>query len=437
MDPDPYNQIASNNTGIIVGIVAAVVLLICSGLISASETGFFGLSANDRDHIKKSKSAKGKLIAKLLSNPEKLLATILVVNNFVNIAIVIITAFISDKIFTSIENPIVLILVQTVGITFIILLFGEMIPKILASKYPLHVTKMMAYPLLVLGKICYPFTIILTSSTSAVKKRLQKKHSSDISIEDLSQAIELASDDLKDDREMLEDIVNSSNLDAREIMTSRVDVFAIEYDAKFSKVIGDIVESGFSRIPIYEDNLDNIKGILYIKDVLAHINEHDFDWHKLIRPQFIVPETKKINDLLSAFQSKKMHIAIVVDEYGGVSGIVTLEDILEEFVGEIHDEFDTDEDTFKKIDERNYEFNAKTSIVDFCKILDIDYELFHEIKGEAETLAGMLLEVNQEIPPKDKTIEINGFNFTVTASNERRIKKIKVKLPEKVLEKNE
>lgn len=423
MDPDPYNQ------STIIGIIVVVILLVCSGLVSASETGFFGLSANDREKIRKAKTAKGKLIAKLLSDPEKLLATILVANNFINIAIVIITAFLSDRFFASMENPVLVIVLQTVVITFVILLFGEMIPKILAAKYPLTISKIMAYPLRVLEPLCYPFTIILIKSTNAVKKRLQKKHTSEISIEDLSQAIELASDDLKDDREMLEDIVNSSSLDAREIMTSRVDVFAIEYDTKFSKVIGDIVESGFSRIPIYEDNLDNIMGILYIKDVLAHVDEHDFDWHKLIRPQFIVPETKKINDLLSDFQSKKMHIAIVIDEYGGVSGIVTLEDILEEFVGEIHDEFDTDEDMYKKIDDRTYEFDAKTSIVDFCKIVDVDYELFQETKGESETLAGMLLEINQEIPAKDKTISIKDFDFTVTASNERRIKKIRVKLP--------
>ena len=423
MDPDPYNQ------STIIGIIVVVILLVCSGLVSASETGFFGLSANDREKIRKSKTSKGKLIAKLLSEPEKLLATILVANNFINIAIVIITAFLSDRLFASMENPVLVIVLQTVVITFVILLFGEMIPKILAAKYPLSISKIMAYPLRVLEPLCFPFSIILIKSTNAVKKRLQKKHTSEISIEDLSQAIELASDDLKDDREMLEDIVNSSSLDAREIMTSRVDVFAIEYDTKFSKVIGDIVESGFSRIPIYEDNLDNIMGILYIKDVLAHVEEPDFDWHKLIRPHFIVPETKKINDLLSDFQSKKMHIAIVIDEYGGVSGIVTLEDILEEFVGEIHDEFDTDEDMYKKIDDRTYEFDAKTSIVDFCKIVDVDYEVFQETKGESETLAGMLLEINQEIPAKDKTISIKNFDFTVTASNERRIKKIRVKLP--------
>lgn len=423
MDPDPYNQ------STIIGIIVVVILLVCSGLVSASETGFFGLSANDREKIRKSKTSKGKLIAKLLSEPEKLLATILVANNFINIAIVIITAFLSDRLFASMENPVLVIVLQTVVITFVILLFGEMIPKILAAKYPLSISKIMAYPLRILEPLCFPFSIILIKSTNAVKKRLQKKHTSEISIEDLSQAIELASDDLKDDREMLEDIVNSSSLDAREIMTSRVDVFAIEYDTKFSKVIGDIVESGFSRIPIYEDNLDNIMGILYIKDVLAHVEEPDFDWHKLIRPHFIVPETKKINDLLSDFQSKKMHIAIVIDEYGGVSGIVTLEDILEEFVGEIHDEFDTDEDMYKKIDDRTYEFDAKTSIVDFCKIVDVDYELFQETKGESETLAGMLLEINQEIPAKDKTISIKNFDFTVTASNERRIKKIRVKLP--------
>ena len=411
------------------GIIIVLILLACSGSISASETGFFGLTANDKEKIRKSKTAKGKLIAKLLSEPEKLLATILVANNFINIAIVIITAFISDRLFASVQSPVLVIIFQTVVITFIILLFGEMIPKILAAKYPLSISKFMAYPLWILEPLCYPFSIILVKSTNAVKKRLQNKHTSEISIEDLSQAIELASDDLKDDREMLEDIVNSSSLDAREIMTSRVDVFAIEYESKFSKVIGDIVESGFSRIPIYEDNLDNIKGILYIKDVLAHVDEHDYDWHTLIRPHYIIPETKKIKDLLSDFQSKKMHIAIVIDEYGGVSGIVTLEDILEEFVGEIHDEFDTDENMFNKIDDRTYEFDAKTSIVDFCKIFDVDYELFQESKGESETLAGMILEVNQEIPVKDKVISIKGFDFVVTASNERRIKKIKVTLP--------
>ncbi len=427
METDAYNQ---SSTGTIVGLIVVVVLLICSGLCSASETGFFGLSANDKDKIKKTKTSKAKAIAKLLSNPEKLLATILVANNFVNIAIVIISAFLSNNLFSSIENHIVLILVQTVGITFIILLFGEMMPKILASKYPLAITKFMAYPLIFLEKVCYPFSIILTKSTNAVKKRLQKNHPTEISIEELSQAIELASDDLKEDREMLEDIVNSSMLDVREIMTSRVDVFAIEYSAKFSKVIGEIVESGFSRIPVYEGNLDNIKGILYIKDVLAHIDEPDYDWHKLLRPQFIVPESKKINNLLSEFQSKKMHIAIVIDEYGGVSGIVTLEDILEEFVGEIHDESDTYEDIYKKIGDGIYEFDAKTSIVDFCKIIDLDHEIFYDVKGDAETLAGMLLEVNQDIPQKDKTIIIKGFEFTIISSNERKIKRVKVKLPQ-------
>ncbi|MCF0206375.1 MAG: gliding motility-associated protein GldE [Bacteroidales bacterium] len=432
MDPDPYNQAASFGVNTIIGIVVLVLLLICSGLISASETAFFGLTANHKDKLKKSNSPKDKLIMKLLGNPEKLLATILVVNNFVNIAIVIITNFLTVGLVSSIHSQILLILVQTIGITFVILLFGEMIPKIIASKYQMGVSRLMSYPMMVLEPLCSPFTIILVKSTNAVKKRLQKNHSAEISIEDLSQAIELTSADLKDDREMLEDIVNSSSLDVREIMTSRVDVFAIEYDAKFSKVIGDIVESGFSRIPIYEDNLDNIVGILYIKDVLAHIDNPDFDWHTLIRPHFIVPETKMINTLLADFQSKKMHIAIVIDEYGGVSGIVTLEDILEEFVGEINDEFDTDEDTYKKHDDNTYEFDAKTSIVDFCKIVDVDYEIFQDTKGESETLAGMLLEVNQEIPPKGKATVVKGFEFVVTASNERRIKKIKVKLPENV-----
>ena len=246
----------------------------------------------------------------------------------------------------------------------------------------------------------------------------------------------MAGEDLKEDKEMLEGIVNSINLSAKEIMTSRIDVFALDYNLTFSKVVEGIVNSGFSRIPVYVDNLDNIKGVLYIKDVLPYIylqNKDDFKWQKLIKPHFIVPESKNINELLKNFQDKKLHIAIVVDEYGGVSGLVTLEDVLEEFVGEINDESDEDEETlFEKIDDKAYVFDAKISLVDFCKIIDVDYSIFNEIKGESDSLAGLILEVNGEIPKQNKVLEIAGFLFTIIDSDERKIIKIKTKLPDEV-----
>lgn len=438
MDPEPFRYYfilsaikpASINS-VIAGLIVIVILLFLSAMVSASEVAFFSLSPKDKSKIKRSKTKTSLQIQKLLLKPDKLLATILVANNFINVAIIILSTYLSAYLFAGINNQIVYILVQMVGVTFLILLFGEMIPKIFASRFPSKIAKIMAYPLTISGSIFYPISFALIKSTNIVNKRLQKKHKTDLSIEELSQAIELASDELKDDKEMLEGIVQSSNLEVKEILTSRVDVFAIEYSDKFTKVIGQIVESGFSRIPVYIDNLDNIKGILYIKDVLPYIglqNKQDFKWQKVIRPHFIVPETKKISELLSDFQTKKLHIAIVVDEYGGVNGLVTLEDILEEFVGEIQDESDAEEDSFVKIDENKYEFDAKTSIVDFCKITESDYNDFNEVKGDADTLAGLILELNGEIPVKNDIINIEGYEFTVTSADDRRIKKLKVKI---------
>jgi len=438
LDPEPYRycflllSIAPLSVNsVIVGLITIAVLLFLSAMVSASEVAFFSLSPKDKNKIKHTKSNTAQLIQKLLLRPNKLLATILVANNFINVAIIILSTYISAYLFAGIQNEVIYILVQLVGVTFLILLFGEMIPKIFASRYPVRIAKMMAYPLSFSATIFYPLSYLLIKSTSIVNKRLQKKHKNNISIEELSQAIELASDELKDDKEMLEGIVNSSKLEVKEILTSRVDVFAIEYNDKFTKVIGQIIESGFSRIPVYVENLDNIKGVLYIKDVLPYIglqNKEEFKWQKLIRPHFIVPEMKKISDLLTDFQNKKLHIAIVVDEYGGVNGLVTLEDILEEFVGEIQDESDTEEDNYIKIDENNYEFDAKTSIVDFCKVIDADYNTFHDLKGDSDTLAGLILEINGEIPVKNDEIKTAGYDFIITAADDRRIKKIKVKI---------
>ncbi|MDD2634055.1 MAG: gliding motility-associated protein GldE [Bacteroidales bacterium] len=438
MDPEPFrycytllsvNLLSTNE--VIVGLIIIVILLFLSAMVSGSEVAFFSLSPKNRNKIKHTKTKTARLAQNLLLKPNKLLATILVANNFINVGIIILSTYLSTYLFAGITNEILYILVQLIGVTFLILLFGEMMPKIFSSKYPLRIVKIMAYPLFLTSYLVYPISYLLIKATNIVNKRLSKKHNANISIVELSQAIELASDELKDDKEMLEGIVNSSQLEVKEIMTSRVDVFAIEFNDKFTKVIGQIIESGFSRIPVYVENLDNIKGVLYIKDVLPYIglqNKEDFKWQKLLRPHFIVPETKNISDLLTDFQNKKLHIAAVVDEYGCVNGLVTLEDILEEFVGEIQDESDSEENSYVKIDANNYEFDAKTSIVDFCKVVDADYSDFQDIKGDADTLAGLILEINGEIPVKNDEIKLTDYNFIITAADDRRIKKLRVKI---------
>ena len=443
MDPEPFiNSIILLNAAfdtkvVIIEAIAIVVLLFCSGMISASEVAFFSLSAKDLHKLKKTSPKSFERIVRQLERPNWLLSTILIANNFVNITIIILSTYLTQYLFAGMDtNSVAYILLQLVLVTFLILLFGEIMPKILAAKIPVKAAKAMSLPLLILSIIFYPISYLLIHSTNFINKRLEKKHKNKISIEELSHVIELAGEDLKEDKEMLEGIVNSINLSAKEIMTSRIDVFALDYNLTFSKVVEGIVNSGFSRIPVYVDNLDNIKGVLYIKDVLPYIylqNKDDFKWQKLIKPHFIVPEAKNINELLKNFQDKKLHIAIVVDEYGGVSGLVTLEDVLEEFVGEINDESDEDEETlFEKIDDKAYVFDAKISLVDFCKIIDVDYSIFNEIKGESDSLAGLILEVNGEIPKQNKVLEIAGFLFTIIDSDERKIIKIKTKLPDEV-----
>lgn len=443
MDSEPFiNSIILLNAAfdtkvVIIEAIVIVVLLFCSGMISASEVAFFSLSAKDLHKLKKTSPKSFERIVRQLERPNWLLSTILIANNFVNITIIILSTYLTQYLFAGMDtNSVAYILLQLVLITFLILLFGEIMPKILAAKIPVKAAKAMSLPLLILSIIFYPISYLLIHSTNFINKRLEKKHKNKISIEELSHVIELAGEDLKEDKEMLEGIVNSINLSAKEIMTSRIDVFALDYNLTFSKVVEGIVNSGFSRIPVYVDNLDNIKGVLYIKDVLPYIylqNKDDFKWQKLIKPHFIVPESKNINELLKNFQDKKLHIAIVVDEYGGVSGLVTLEDVLEEFVGEINDESDEDEETlFEKIDDKAYVFDAKISLVDFCKIIDVDYSIFNEIKGESDSLAGLILEVNGEIPKQNKVLEIAGFLFTIIDSDERKIIKIKTKLPDEV-----
>ena len=360
--------------------------------------------------------------------PERLLATILVVNNFINIGIIILSAFITNSIIDFSNIPTLGFIFQIIIITFLLLLFGEILPKIYATHYALQFATNMAYPLFYLEKIFKPISSILIYSTSIVNKRFARKKQN-ISMDDLSKAMELPSTTITEDEKILKGIVKFRNIDVKEIMKSRLDVVAIDMQTKFSKLLPQIIESGYSRIPIYSGSFDNIRGILYIKDLLPHLNKNDtFKWQSLIRLPYFVPETKKINDLLEEFQSKKIHLAMVVDEYGGTHGIITLEDILEEIVGEIADESDEDEPTYVRLDESNYLFEGKTLLNDFYKIINTSDNIFNEIKGDADTLAGLILEIKGKIPEKDDIIRYKNFSFKIDSVDFRRIKRIRVKI---------
>jgi gliding motility-associated protein GldE len=368
-----------------------------------------------------------------LEQPELLLATILITNNFVNVGIVILTTYISSELITLglinfNASPVLEFLFTVVLITAILLFFGEILPKVYAGRNTRRVVGFMAYPLLIMQKIFLPLSLILVKSTNVVNKRMSKRLKNNISLDEISHAIDLTGDELNEEKEMLKGIVNFGNINVEDIMTARVDVVDIDIKSEFSKVISVIIESGYSRIPVYENSPDNVKGILYVKDLLPHLsNDNSFKWNKLIRPAYYIPETKRINDLLREFKSKKIHIAIVVDEYGGTSGIVTLEDILEEIVGEIQDEMDDDETTTFLQPDGSYIFEGKTLLKDFFRVTGLQEEQFAKIAGDAETVAGLLLEVKGDIPSKNDAIEINDFVFTVLSVNNRRIKKIKFK----------
>lgn len=416
------------STGIFIWILVLLLLLISSALTSGSEVAYFSLSPSNIKSLETKKSKKAFLALKLYGMPERLLATILVVNNFINIGIVILSAFITNSIIDFSNIPTLGFIFQIIIITFLLLLFGEILPKIYATHYPLQFATNMAYPLFYLEKIFKPISSILIYSTSIVNKRFARKKQN-ISMDDLSKAMELPSTTITEDEKILKGIVKFRNIDVKEIMKSRLDVVAIDMQTKFSKLLPQIIESGYSRIPIYSGSFDNIRGILYIKDLLPHLNKNDtFKWQSLIRSPYFVPETKKINDLLEEFQSKKIHLAMVVDEYGGTHGIITLEDILEEIVGEIADESDEDEPTYVRLDESNYLFEGKTLLNDFYKIINTSDNIFNEIKGDADTLAGLILEIIGKIPGKDDIIRYKNFSFKIDSVDFRRIKRIRVKI---------
>jgi len=405
-------------------------MLLVSAMVSGSEVAFFSIQPRDLDSLKDVDKGGHEALSDLLEGPKTLLATILIWNNFINVGIVIISSYLSEKFFDFGDSPRLKIGVEVVAITFLILLFGEVLPKVYATKNAVKFGLFMSKPMFVLRRLSKPLSFLLVRSSSFVEKRLQHK-SENLSVDDLSQALELTSNEESSDEEqkILAGIVKFGSTNVTQIMKPRIDVIAVDISWEYGKIMTGILESGYSRIPVYEENFDQVKGVLYVKDLLPHINASGtFAWQELVREPFFVPENKKIDDLLREFQERKIHLAIVVDEYGGTSGIVTLEDIIEEIVGEISDEFDNDELFYSKLDEKNYVFEAKIHLTDFFKVVAAEESDFAEQTAEADTLAGFLLEVAGKFPVVNEEIAFKNYLFKVESVEGRRIKRIKVTL---------
>ncbi len=428
MDPDPSLFFSySIDTDLILGFIGIFVLLFCSAIVSGAEVALFSLSQKDVDDVLLEHPSKGKIIAELLEKPKKLLATLLVANNFINIGVVILFSFAGKDLFSAISLPILKFIIEVIVVTFLILLFGEVLPKVYASRNNTKFAKTVAYPIAGLGIVLSPISLPMRNLTMFLHNKLGKQKSN-FSVNQLSQALELTDTEetSTEEQKILEGIVTFGNTDTKQVMSPRIDIFALEIDESFEEIYTKIIEKGFSRIPVYRDNIDQIEGVLFVKDLLPHIDKKQFDWKSLMREPFFVPENKKIDNLLKDFQTKKSHLAIVVDEYGGTSGLVSLEDIIEEIVGDISDEFDGENINFSKIDDNNYLFEGKTNLKDFYRIIDVDEELFEIKKGEAETLAGFILEIVGNFPKKDQKIAYKNCIFTVEAVDKKRIKQIKV-----------
>ncbi len=399
-----------------------------SAFISGAEVAFFSLSKIDLDRAAESRSSKKKAVVSLLERPKRLLATILVSNNFVNILIVLIFAYIGDFLFAEITSELLKFLIEVVLVTFLILLFGEVLPKLYASRNSMKFAVIMVYPIKILVSMLSFISFPLLGLTNIIENNLGKQKSS-LSVEKLSQALGLTSSQTttKDDQKILQGIVSFGNTETGQIMTPRIDIFAISKDESYENVVAKIVNEGFSRNPVYGENIDEIIGVLYAKDLLPYIDEKNFDWQQLIREPYFVPENKKLDDLLKEFQEKKNHLAVVVDEYGGTSGIVTLEDVIEEIVGDISDEYDQDDAPYSKIDENNFLFDGKINLKDFYKILEVENtHLFEENKGESETIAGFILEIHGKFPRKQEIITFFEYSFKVEVMDKKRIKQVKV-----------
>lgn len=434
MDPDPLSllpYVSSMNVAFLLKVGMLFLLLLCSALISGAEVALFGLSPTDINEIDQQKTTRGGIVVKLLERPKKLLATILIANNAINIGTVLLFNVIGNTIFSDVTTTWVRFLLEVVVITFLILMFGEILPKVYANRNRISFSLFMTYPLKALDFIFSPLSLPMRSGTIFLYDKLGKEKSS-LSVDHLSQALELTSegDTTKEEQKILEGIVSFGNTDTKQVMRPRIDIFALDEEMKFSEVLTEIKKNGYSRIPVFAENMDNVLGVLYVKDLLPYIDRKTFNWMSLIREPYFVPENKKLDDLLMEFQEMKSHLAVVVDEYGGTSGIVTLEDIIEEIVGDISDEFDDEDLVYSKLDDFNYVFEGKTTLKDFYRVVKIeDEEDFEEQKGESETIAGFVLEIAGNFPKKGERVFFKEYQFLVESLDKKRLKQIKVTLP--------
>lgn len=415
-------------TGVIIAAILAAVLLLMSAFASGSEIAFFSLSPSDVAELEDGKFGADKKIQNLRDDSERTLATILIANNFVNVTIIMLLNYVIAGVISFGERALLLqFLFTTVILTFLLLLFGEIMPKVYARQDPLKFCRRCVGGIMFARKLFWPIENILLKSGMMAEKIIQKENHV-LSVDDLEQALELTDkNDIKDEQNMLKGIIRFGDETAKEVMTSRQNIIDLDIRSNYADVLKCIEDNNYSRIPVYQDNTDNIRGILYIKDLLPHLTKSsNFRWQSLIRPPYFVPETKKIDDLLREFQENKVHIAIVVDEFGGTSGIVTLEDILEEIVGEINDEYDEEEKFYSKLNYNTFIFEGKTLLTDLCRILNVDDEEFEEIEGDADTLAGLLLEIKGDFPSIHEKIDYKNYTFEVMNVEERRISKIKV-----------
>lgn len=431
MDPEPFLFLFLLPSATLIKWILLLLLLLASALISGAEVAFFSLNPSDIEGAKEKRPKRIVLIQRLLNRPKRLLATILVANNFINIAIVLLFANLSQSLFANMENGLLRLFIEVVVITFVILLFGEILPKIYANRNNLLFSQFMAGPLHKLDTI---FLFFITGPMSRLTLFLEKhlgQRSRTFSVDELSQALELTeqSDTTKEEDKILKGIVSFGNTETKQVMCPRIDMFALSTEMPLDDILPLIIDHGFSRIPVYKERLDEIQGILYSKDLMPKLHQPNFNWESILRPAFFVPENKKLDDLLKEFQQKKTHIAIVVDEYGGTSGVVTLEDLIEEIVGDITDEFDDEDIEYSKIDDTTYVFEAKVSLKDFYRITDLQtIDSFETAKGEAETLGGFILEVAQKLPVLRQQIDFGRCRFTIESVDKKRIKRIKVTL---------
>lgn len=440
MDPDPFSLLLQTLAfdGLLLSkTILLFILLFLSALISGAEVAFFGLSPTDINAISEGKTLKGNSVVRLLEKPKKLLATILIANNTINIGIVLLFSSIGDVVFSTVTYKIfdiisVRFLLEVVVATFLILMFGEILPKIYANRNRVAFAKFMAFPLRALDVVFSPLSSPMRAITLFLHNKLGRQKSN-LNVGHLSQALEMTSeeDTTKEEQKILEGIVSFGNTDTKQVMRPRIDIFALNSDLKFPEVLNEIKKHGYSRVPVFEENADNVLGVLYVKDLLPYIDRKTFNWSSLIREPYFVPENKKLDDLLKEFQEMKNHLAIVVDEYGGTSGIVTLEDIIEEIVGDISDEFDDEGLVYSKLDDYTYVFDGKTALKDFYRVVSIidDEEDFEEQKGESETIAGFVLEIAGSFPKRGEKVLFKNYQFVVESLDKKRLKQIKVLLP--------